>query len=190
MGTITLSRHGEPALSRKVRLTATGYRDWWARYEEGGLKEGQTPPPGLAAAADAAAMIIVSTRRRAIETARALAAERDVRLDDALIEAPLPPPAFPAWIRLSPRHWGVIARFWWWFFNHHDGQETRAEAQLRANTVALELARLAASGEDVLVVAHGFFNTMVGRSLKRLGWRCTDDQGFRYWSARRFEKPR
>ena len=46
---------------------------------------------------------------------------------------------------------------------------------------------LAASGQDVLVVAHGFFNAMIGQALARLGWRCVQDGGFRYWSARRFE---
>lgn len=35
-GVITLARHGEPALSRKVTLNAPQYGDWWARYEEGG----------------------------------------------------------------------------------------------------------------------------------------------------------
>ena len=37
------------------------------------------------------------------------------------------------------------------------------------------------------MVAHGFFNAMIGRSLAKLGWHCVDDGGFRYWAARRFE---
>ncbi len=43
-GSITLARHGEPALSRKCMLTSDQYRDWWAKYELGGLLAGQTPP--------------------------------------------------------------------------------------------------------------------------------------------------
>ncbi len=43
-GAIMLARHGEPALSRKVRLTAREYRDWWVLYEAGGIIPGQTPP--------------------------------------------------------------------------------------------------------------------------------------------------
>ncbi|RZJ39751.1 MAG: histidine phosphatase family protein, partial [Brevundimonas sp.] len=31
-GSITLARHGEPALSRKCMLTSDQYREWWARY--------------------------------------------------------------------------------------------------------------------------------------------------------------
>ena len=40
----------------------------------------------------------------------------------------------------------------------------------------------------MLVIAHGFFNTMVGRALRRRGWRLVEDQGYRYWSSRRFER--
>ncbi len=188
-GSITLARHGEPALRRDVRLSAAQYRDWWARYEAGRPEGGQTPPAALLAAARAAGVIVASTRLRAIETAQALAGERDFTLDEALVEAPLPPPDLPTWLKLSPRYWGVVARTWWWFFNHHEGQETRAQADARADRVAGKLMAMAASGDDILVLAHGFFNTMVGRALKKSGWRCTLDQGFQYWSARRFEPP-
>ena len=92
------------------------------------------------------------------------------------------------WIKLSPRMWGFFARFWWWFFDHHEGQETRAQAQQRANEAAKMVAELAENGQDVLIVAHGFFNTMIGEALKRRGWRCIQDQGFRYWSARIFRR--
>ena len=50
-GAIILARHGEPALSRKCLLTTDQYRDWWAKYEVGGLLAGQTPPPALLATA-------------------------------------------------------------------------------------------------------------------------------------------
>ena len=61
---------------------------------------------------------------------------RDVLVDALFIEAPLPPPHFPAWIKLSPRYWGVISRIWWHAFNHHEGQETRADAEVRADQAA------------------------------------------------------
>ena len=46
-GGIVLARHGEPALSRKVKLSARQYRDWWALYEAGGILAGQIPPTHL-----------------------------------------------------------------------------------------------------------------------------------------------
>jgi broad specificity phosphatase PhoE len=185
-GAIVLARHGEPGLSRKVRLNAAEYSAWWARYEETGLLAGQTAPAGLVAQAGRAAVILSSTRIRSIETAKAVAGDAPFESHPELIEAPLPPPGWPSWFRLSPRHWGVVSRFWWWFFNHHAGHETRAQAEVRAAAAAERLIELAESGGDVLVVAHGFFNAMIGRMLKRRGWRLTQSQGYKYWSMRRF----
>lgn len=188
VGAIILARHGEPALSRKCMITSDEYRDWWGRYEVGGLRAGQTPPQTLLAAAEGAGAIYASSRLRAQETARAVARDREVLVDALFIEAPLPPPHFPSWIKLSPRYWGVISRFWWHVFNHHEGQETRAEAEVRADQAARILIARAGEGQDVLVLAHGYFNHMVGQKLKAHGWRLAHNQGFKYWSQRRYEK--
>lgn len=87
-GAITLARHGEPALSRKCMITSDQYRDWWGRYEIGGLRAGQTPPQALLSTAEGAGAIYASTRPRAQETARAVAPGRDVLVDALFIEAP------------------------------------------------------------------------------------------------------
>jgi broad specificity phosphatase PhoE len=188
-GAVILARHGEPALSRRVSLSAAGYREWWARYEEGGLKPGQSPPPGLVAMARAADTVVSSTRERSIQSARAIAGGRNIRSDPLFVEAPLPSPPLPDWFKLPPRWWGVLSRFCWWAFDYHDGQESVAEAELRARRAADHLAGRVAAGEEVVLIAHGFFNAMIGRALAARGWRKTLDQGFRYWSARRFEPP-
>jgi broad specificity phosphatase PhoE len=189
-GAVILARHGEPALSRKRLLSADEYREWWADYEMGGLLDGQSPPEALQLAAERAGFILASTRLRSVETARAIAAGRAFAEDALFIEAPLPPPHWPRWLKLSPRIWGAVSRAWWWLFDHHDQQESRAEAKARADEAARQLIDLAAGGQDVLVVAHGWFNHMVGTALTRRGWRCTQDGGFRYWAARRFEMSR
>lgn len=186
-GGIVLARHGEPALSRKVKLTARQYRDWWALYEAGGILAGQLPPEHLKEAAARAGIILTSTRLRSIETARALIDGRDFSHDDVFIEAPLPPPPWPDFIRLSPKTWGVISRISWWI-GGHGGQETRPEAQKRAMAAAKQLHELASKGDNVLVVAHGFFNTMIGLELKKLGWRVVKGRGWRYWSTRYYER--
>lgn len=186
-GAIILARHGEPAISRKVILTATEYGRFWAEYETRGIKPGQTPPPSLAATIEQAGALIASIRPRAIESAQALS-DKSFAREAVLVEAPLPPPPFPDWVRLSPRIWGFLSRVWWWCFNHHQDQETRAEAQARAEQAAAMLAARAEHGQDVVVLAHGFFNYMIGRALMRRGWRMTMSEGFRYWSSRRFER--
>ena len=187
-GAVVLTRHGEPALSRKVRLSAREYRDWWGRYEEGGLKAGQTPPDDLLAQARRAGAIIASTRRRAQETANAVTAGRAFAQDPLFIEAPLPPPHWPDWFKLSPRLGGCVAGVGGCLYPHPAGQDGRAAAEARADQAARILIEMAAKGDDVLVLAHGFFNNMVGDALRRQGWKCVDDQGFQYWCMRRFEK--
>ncbi|MDR3509298.1 MAG: histidine phosphatase family protein [Caulobacteraceae bacterium] len=187
-GVIFTVRHGQPDVNRKVRLSAAEYAAWWARYELTGLKAGQTPPPSLLAKVQDAAVVLSSTRIRAIETAQAVTQGKPFEIDPTLIEAPLPPPRWPDWLRLSPFLWGIIARFWWWYFNHHEGQESRAEAEARASAVADRLTALSLQG-DVVVVAHGFFNTMVRRSLKTKGWKVVESHGgLNYWCSRRLER--
>jgi broad specificity phosphatase PhoE len=186
-GAVVLARHGQPALSRRCTLSADQYREWWADYEIGGLAEGQTPPQLLKDAAQRAGFIVASTRLRSVETATALSDGRAFAEDPLFVEAPLPPPHWPRWLKLSPPIWGFISRCCWWIFDHHDDQETREQAKVRADEAARELIQLAAGGQDVLVVAHGFFNLMIARALKRHGWACTEDGGFKYWGARRFE---
>jgi broad specificity phosphatase PhoE len=187
-GVITLARHGEPALSRKVTLNAPQYGDWWALYEEGGLKAGQTPPDQLVQIARHVDVIIASTRRRAIETAQAVVGDRAFTTDVGFIEAPLPPPPWPLWVRMSPKRLGFFARFWWWFFDNHGGQETRAQAEARAGQAADRLVALADQGQDVLVLAHGFFNWMIADALKARGLTKLVDEGHAYWSIKRFSR--
>jgi broad specificity phosphatase PhoE len=187
-GAIILARHGKPDLSRMALLSADDYRRWWSSYEEVGLRPGQGVPEALKAAAISAGGVYASTRPRSVESAKiVVGADGAFVSDPLLIEAPLPPPLWPTWIKLPPMAWGFIARSWWWFFNQHAEEESRAQAEARADQVAQRLIADAGGGHDVLVLAHGFFNAMIGRALRRRGWRCTRDEGYRYWSARRFE---
>ena len=184
-GAIVLARHGAPALSRKVKLDARAYDRWWAAYEAGGILPGQTPPDELLAAARQADVVFSSTRLRAVQTAQAL--DRAFAQDAIFVEAPLPAPPTPAFLRLGPKAWGVITRLLW-YLGHSGGQESRSAAWARARAVAGRLEAEADGGREVLVIAHGFFNGMVGVELTRRGWRCVRDRGFRYWSTRRFER--
>ena len=66
--------------------------------------------------------------------------------------------------------------------------KTRREAEARSEKAAQALIARAESGQDVLVLAHGYFNHMVGRRLRADGWSLVHNQGFKYWSQRRYEK--
>ena len=185
IGAIMVARHGKPDLDRRVKLTHREYSDWWGQYDCVGLAPGQTPPPILIEAAAGADVIFASTLPRAIGTAQAVAAGKPIISDSVFIEAPLPPPPIPG--KRSPRAWGVWARVAWWL-GRSAGQETRAQAELRAEAAAATLTARALRGENVLVCAHGWFNRMMRPVLLAQGWRCVYDGGDRYWSHRRYEK--
>lgn len=188
-GTITLARHGEPALSRKLRLNPREYAEFWAKYEVGGLVPGQSAPDYLMQWAREADVVWVSPRRRALESAVILLGEgADQIVDQRLIEAPLPPPPWPGFIRMTPKLWGFWARFWWWWFNYHADQESKGQATVRVRSVMAEVMKAAEDGKNVLVVAHGFINAMIGLELARQGWTKVSGRGWKYWSTRRWER--
>ncbi|MGE3142928.1 MAG: histidine phosphatase family protein [Hyphomonadaceae bacterium] len=184
-GAIILARHGRPDCDRSVRIDWRGYAQWWADYERAGLAAGQVAPEKLHVAARAADVLFASPAPRAVETAAAVADGRPILQDAVFVEAPLPPPRL--WGRHTPRAWGVFARIAWWL-GRHDGQESRQAAELRAEAAVATLAARALRGESVALMAHGWFNRMMRRVLKRQGWRETYDGGDSYWSFRRFER--
>lgn len=186
-GAIVLARHGRPIGDRGVMLDWRGYEEWWAEYDRSGLVPEQTPPAKLCEAARNATRIFSSPLPRALETATALAAGRPVTVDPIFVEAPMPPP--PVWGKRNPREWGVWARAAWWL-GRAAGQESRKQAEQRAEAAVATLTARALRGETVVLCAHGWFNRMMRPVLKRQGWVEVEDGGDAYWSYRRFEKKR
>jgi broad specificity phosphatase PhoE len=184
-GSITLVRHGLPAVDRTVKITAREYEEWWAGYDRAGLAEGETPPVALLDAARDADVVFASTLPRAIATAKAVVGDKPIIEDPVFTEAPLPPP--PVWGRRSPRAWGVWSRTAWWL-GRHAGRESRQGAELRAEAAAATLTARALRGENVVAFGHGWFNRMIRPVLKAQGWKCVYDGGDTYWSFRRYEK--
>ena len=187
-GAIVLARHGKPALSRRVWLSSAEYVDWWARYEEGGLYAPQSPPAELFETAKNAAVLLTSSRRRATETGDAVVGGRAYVSKDLFIEAPLPPPRLPSWFKMPPRLWGVVSRLFWHMSGSAAGGETCKQAEQRAGRAADYLIDQAEGGQDVLLLAHGYFNFMIGKQLLARGWKLTLNRGFKYWRQRRFER--
>lgn len=184
-GWIAIARHGRPKGDRSVRIDWRGYEQWWAQYNRDGLVPEQAPPAKLTEIASQAQIIFASTLPRAIESATAVAGGRPVTQDAVFIEAPLPPPRVSG--KRGPRYWGVLARISWWM-GAHQGEESRKEAELRAEAAVATLSARALRGENVLLCAHGWFNRMMRPVLRRQGWRCVADGGDSYWSYRIYRK--
>lgn len=187
MDTIVLVRHGKPALSRKIKLTGRGFRDWWLRYDEGGIRPDQKIPKKVKHWAQEADLVVSSPLRRAVESAE-MAAGRAVDEEwIELVEAALPSPSLGP-LKFRPKTWGTIARIIW-AIGYSDGMESRPEARARADSACDRLEAAAKGGKTIYVQGHGWFNRMVKGSLMKRGWRLKSQNGDLHWSRRRLVKP-
>ena len=185
--TIIIARHGKPALSRKIQLTWREYRDWWKKYDIGGLAEKQKIPKKLKPLAENADVVISSSLLRARESAELASGREPDFIYDELVEAALPPPHLGP-LKFRPKTWGTWSRIVW-FCGWPDGMESHSEARARANAMCDVLAGHAKDGKTVYVSAHGWFNRMLKGSLMKRGWKCKSQNGDLHWSHRRFERP-
>lgn len=185
-GPIIVSRHGRPALNRSAgpKLTWQEYRDWWDRYEAGKLAEDQTPPVKLKTAVANTDLVLSSVRPRAVQTANWATDGREAEQHEVFNEAPLPPPRFKT-RRYLPKTWNILARAAWLRGHKLDG-ESVDDARERARQAA-NLLHEKAENQSVYLAAHGWFNRMLRRPLRKLGWVCVYDGGDKYWSYRVYE---
>ncbi len=186
LGTISLTRHGRPKIRREGWSGWNGFNAWWAAYESSDLDPTSLPPENLQQEAARATMLFMSPSQRAMETARAVCGERPVEVSELFLEAPLPAPPLP-FFYMPVGVWWVISRFYWWLGFHGDF-ENRRETNVRAEIAADKLVEAAAKG-DVLLCGHGWFNRMVGRRLKRRGWRVVYNGGDAFWGWRKYQPP-
>ncbi|MEM9570830.1 MAG: histidine phosphatase family protein [Pseudomonadota bacterium] len=181
-----MSRHGRPALDRSAgpKLSWQEYRAWWESYEAGSLAKDQSPPQKLIDTVKGVDLVLSSVRPRAIETAEWATEGRTPTPNEVFNEAPLPPPRFKS-RKYLPKTWNILARTFWLRGHALDG-ESVTQARGRAAEAAKVL-HDAAAGQSVYLAAHGWFNRMLRRPLKRLGWVCVYDGGDKYWSYRVYE---
>lgn len=185
-GPIIVARHGRPALDRNLgpRLSWQSYIDWWTAYEAGGLEAGQVAPENLKRLVADADILLTSSRLRAKQTMASAVPGRTATERAVFNEAPLPPPRFDG-LKMLPKSWNVLARIVW-MGGHSLGGESVSQARARAREAARVLHEMALDGK-VFLAAHGWFNRMIYKELKKLGWRCTHNGGDQYWAWRSYE---
>lgn len=185
-GPIIISRHGEPALDRNARprLGWKEYQDWWSRYENSRLADGEAAPEGLKAIVADTELVLTSTRPRAIETATLAAPHLPPEQHEIFNEAPLPPPRFKR-VKYLPKTWNIYARTAWLWGHSLDG-ESVTEARARAKMAAMQLHETSEIGK-IFLAAHGWFNRMIRKELRKLGWKCVYNGGDSFWSYRVYE---
>ena len=178
---VVLIRHGKPDVAPSKRLTHRKFEDYIETYEKAGLDPDSAPPDWLVALARDARRVYASDRPRARESARALAPHAVLELSPLFMEAQLKSPKLPL-VKMKPPAWAVIARLAW-HAGHDGGIEDFRDAKDRA---AKAVDMLSAEAQDcgiAVLVAHGYFNAIVGRALSKRGWRKFGRHRAKFWNA-------
>jgi broad specificity phosphatase PhoE len=182
---VVLIRHGKPAIGKGRLLGHRTFQDYIEAYERAGLDPRDPPPGWLVELIRKARRVFASDRPRARESARALAPHADVLPDALFMEAQLKSPKVPL-VRMNAPAWAVVARLAW-HVGHHGGIEDYRDAKARA-LKAVDILRATAEKDGIAVlVAHGYFNAMIGRMLSRQGWRKHGRHRAKFWNAVTYE---
>jgi broad specificity phosphatase PhoE len=185
-GRIILIRHGQPAIELAPRTSHSGFRSYIDAYEEAGLDPKSAPPQELRDLVKELADIFTSERPRARDSARALAPNAELIVDPLFAEAPLASPKIPL-LKMRVQKWAVVARLLW-HAGFHPEIEPYVRSRKRARDAAnILMTRARVDGASALV-AHGYFNFLIGRELKRRGYSKTGAHRAKYWNAVIYEK--
>lgn len=178
---IVLIRHGRPDIADCRRTGHAGFRDYIDAYEAAGLAGDCVPPKDVCELVRGLPAIYTSDRPRSRDSARALSPEAELIADPLFVEAPLASPRIPL-VRLGVPAWAVLSRLLW-HVGYHPDIENYHFSKLRAKRAADILTSRAVRDGAAALVAHGYFNAIIGRELKRRGFTRIGSHRVRYWNA-------
>lgn len=184
---VILVRHGRPALPLRPRTSHLGFKNYIDAYEAAGLDPESLPPQELADLVKELDHVFTSGRPRAHQSAQALAPHAELTADPLFAEAPLAAPKIPLLNMRVPK-WAVVARVLW-HAGYHPEIENYRKAKHRAGQAAdILINKLRETGTPdkpraAVLVAHGYFNAMIGRILRQRGFTRTGAHRVHYWNA-------
>lgn len=178
---IILIRHGRPDIATAPRTSHHGFRSYIDAYEEAGLDPADAPPEELQDLVKELTAVFTSSKKRSKESARVLAPKAELIADPLFVEAPLASPRIPI-LRMRVPKWAVVARILW-HAGYHPQIEGYSRARDRADAAAEILIARARKAGAAALVAHGYFNFLIGRVLRARGFRRTGSHRAKFWNA-------
>ena len=185
---IILIRHGQPAIALAPRTGHHGFRDYIDAYEAAGLEPSSLPPEELQGLVKDLGAVFTSGKPRAHQSAARLAPHAQLIADPLFVEAPLASPPLPL-LKLQVPKWAVMSRILW-HMGFTPGIENYRRARHRAAQAADILVARARDTGAAALVAHGYFNWMIGRQLRRRGFVKRGTHQARYWNTVIYERDR
>ena len=131
--------------------------------------------------------IYTSTKPRATDSAKALAPHAELIADPLFAEAPRASPRIPL-LRMKVPKWAIVARILWHAGYHPEIENYRKAKHRAAEAANILMKRAGVQGVSALV-AHGYFNAMIGRELRRRGFRKSGAHRVKFWNAVIYDIP-
>ena len=180
VSTITLIRHGPPAVSLRQRVAGHQFRQFIERYDAAKIKRYALPPRKAAKVIAQANQVFASNRPRATHTAELLGASTLYLVDPQFREIEFPVD-FSTRFRFSALTWTIIALMLW-RLGHSAQCESFSKAKQRASSAADILIGQTRQG-SVVLVAHGGINRLIAKELRRRGWQGPRLPQSRHWGC-------
>lgn len=181
---IALVRHGKPDVD--FSHSSVRHLDWVEAYDAAGIDPRLPAPARVRELAEAAVYALSSDLPRAVESLGALERDDPAPAESLFREVGLRGLPFSP-VRLEPDLRAALARFGWRLGWSHP-TETPLGLHRRVRAASKELSTLAAAHGSVLLVGHGFFNTLIAWRLLAAGWRGPAWPTGSYWSAAVYRK--
>ncbi|WP_192821640.1 histidine phosphatase family protein [Rufibacter sp. LB8] len=185
---IYLIRHARPLVERSGFFSKAAAQQYLQEYQVAEVEEILERQEGLLP--HEINRVFCSPLPRAKATARMLFGPDVELVEDAAFRefesriAGLPIGKFPlAW-------WQVTSRMLWMLGLNQREIESFRDARARATQVAQRLALEAEVQGLAVLVAHGFLNTFIKRTLRRQGWKVLSDNGRQFLGITQLEKKR
>src|SRR5205085_6064725 len=178
---VILIRHGQPDIPVAPRASHREFRSYIDAYEESGLDPESAPPGELQDLVGELNAVFTSGRKRADDSARVLAPNAELIADPLFVEAPLAAPRIPL-LKMRVPKWAVVARVFW-HAGYHPEIENYRRARHRAKQAAEILIARARDDGVAALVAHGYFNFLIGRELRRRGFIKSGSHRAHFWNA-------
>ena len=184
---IILIRHGQPDIALAPKTGHRGFHAYIHAYEAAGLEPASLPPDELRDLVKELDAVFTSGKPRAHQSAARLAPHAELIADPLFVEAPLASPPLPLLAMRVPQ-WAVMSRILW-HAGFTPGIENYRRARHRAAQAADILVARARKNGAAALVAHGYFNWMIGRQLRRRGFAKRGIHQARYWNTVIYDKP-
>ena len=176
MKKITIYRHAKPIVSQDEIICGKDYPDWVSRYNDSDI----IPPKKALPKED---FVFTSKIKRSIKTGEAIS--KKIEENKLFNEAEVPLIRFPR-LKRKASFWVVISRILWLC-----GISTKCESyrktKKRVNAAIEFIDSYLETNDEIIIVGHGFINSMLKKQLLKNAWHLSLDEDHDYLSKMSFD---